>query len=228
MLADLPEVRALLDDLQHGRPLGSLPPNAGAALAQLQRAGLVGPPPPTQPTPAPSVVLSGPRALTDAASVRLRDSGVRIATEEPQGTVHLLLAHGALRRDLTDRLLREGTAHLIAVATAWGWELGPFVVPGQTACLRCADAARSERDPRYGLVLDQLARAAVAPVLNPAVLAIGLGWVARDLLAHARGEQPSTWSATVRLSDAAADAPLTEQRWLRHPHCGCAWDALAG
>jgi hypothetical protein len=24
------------------------------------------------------------------------------------------------------------------------------------------------------------------------------------------------------------DRPVEVRRWLRHPHCGCAWDALTG
>ena len=117
---------------------------------------------------------------------------------------------------------------LVAVATAWGWELGPFVVPGETACLRCVDAAYGDGDPRHGVVVDQLARNAVPVPLGPPSLAIALGWVARDLLAHARGERPTTWSATVRLAHLTEEEAFAQRHWLRHPHCGCAWDALTG
>lgn len=223
VLRDLPEVRKLLADLRHGREPGPLPPSAEAALARLEQADLLAPP--SAAPPQLAVVVSGPRALTDLVAARLRDAGLRAADEGP---VHLLLAHGAVRRDLADSLLRAGVAHLAAAATPWGWELGPFVVPGETACLRCVDAARGERDPRHGVVVDQLAKAATPPELSAPTLMIGLSWVARDLLAFARGERPTTWSTTVRLDESPGEDLAAEQHWLRHPHCGCAWDALTG
>jgi hypothetical protein len=245
VLPDLPAVRRLLDDLREGRAPDVLQPAVADALARLERAGLLAPPPPApertsgrtsaQPSPpttgpaigpaGPQVALLGPRALIDAAAAQLRAAGIRPRAD---AEVRLLLAYGALRRDLADPLVREGVPHLAAVVTPWGWELGPFVVPGETACLRCVDAAYGDSDPRHGVVVDQIARNAVPVPLGPPSLAIALGWVARDLLAHARGERPTTWSATVRLAHLTEEEAFAQRRWLRHPHCGCAWDALTG
>lgn len=231
VLPDVPEVRRLLDDLRHGRPAGALRPVATAALARLERADLLAPPPAddaAEPTVA-TASLRGPRRLVEVASTHLRAAGL---TLRPDGDVRLLLAHGALRREATDQLVRDGVAHLVSVVTPWGWDVGPLVVPGQTACLRCVDAALSDHDPRHGVVLGQLARSSPPVTSSPALLSIALGWIARDLLAYARGARPSTWSTTVRLTetpdDGRGEEPVRARRWLRHPHCGCAWDALTG
>lgn len=226
VLPDLPETRRLLDELQQGRPIGASGPRTTATLAQLAAADLLAPAPaPTESRAAAEAVLTGPHALVDSAAAALRAAG--IAVSDATG-VQLLMGHGAVSRARADPLVRDGIPHLVAVSTPWGWELGPFVVPGETACLRCVDAARRDDDPRYGVVLDQLIRGATPAPAGAALSAIAMGWVARDLTAHRRGERPSTWSTTVRLTDSPGPELVDERRWLRHPHCGCAWDALTG
>ena len=103
-----------------------------------------------------------------------------------------------------------------------GYRVGPFVEPGVTACLRCVDAHLGERDPRRGVVVEQLAGRTAAPD-DLALEALAVTWAVRDALRYLAGADPSTWSATVDL-DLELD-PL-RQAWTRHPHCGCAWDAL--
>lgn len=231
LLPDLPEVRWLVETLQRGGPLHAAPPGALAALAQLEAADLLMPEPMDSPGRHARARLTGPRALVEAAAPALRASGLRLASAaaatDSAGDVHVLLGYGALPRELADPLVRDGIAHLAAVLTPWGWELGPFVVPGLTACLRCVDAAHSDHDPRYGVVLDQLARASTPLPMAAPLSTLALAWVARDLHAYRRGERPSTWSATIRLGDSPAE-DAAAQHWLRHPHCGCAWDALTG
>ena len=105
--------------------------------------------------------------------------------------------------------------------------LGPFVVPGATACLRCVDAHRGEADPRRGLVLEQAASlpALTRDRVDPALHALALAWAARDVVTFVEGGRPATWSATVRVD---AGLRLAPQEWLRHSHCGCSWgDQLA-
>lgn len=231
ILPDVAEIRRLLDALAHGRPVSL--PTAGVAsgvvadaLARIERADLLDPGTTTSTGGSGTTVsLDGPRALVGAATPLLRAAGVRLAED---GGVRLLLAHTALPRDRADPLVRDGIPHLVAAVTPWGWEVGPFVVPGETACLRCVDAAATERDPRHGVVLDQLTRPGVPPSGSAALQALALGWVVRDLLAYERGARPTTWSATVRLLETPGEEPVSERRWLRHPHCGCAWDALTG
>lgn len=224
VLPDVPEIRDLVDALERQRPIRASAPRVAHALDRLEAADLLQPEPHEAVAPV-WVTPTGPRRLVDAATAVLRAAGVRLTDG---ADVRLLLAYGALPRDRADALVRDGTAHLAAVVTPWGWELGPFVVPGETACLRCVDAARADRDPRHGVIVDQVARAGPAVSTSAALDALALGWIARDVAAYARGERPSTWSATVRLAESPGEEPVSERRWLRHPLCGCAWDALAG
>ena len=223
VLPDVPETRALLDALERERPIDLDAPHVAQAVARLTHADLleIG----TVAGAEPTVALSGRRSLVAAAAPVLRTAGISISQD---AEVRLLLGVGAVARHATDPLVRDGLAHLVAAVTPWGWDVGPFVVPGETACLRCVDAAMADRDPRHGVVVDQVARAAVTVPTSPAVQALALGWIARDLVAYAAGVRPATWSTTIRLTQTPGEEPVDERHWLRHPRCGCAWDALAG
>jgi hypothetical protein len=107
-------------------------------------------------------------------------------------------------------------------------ELGPFVAPGQTACLRCVDAHRGETDPRRALVLEQYAAAGpradgVPEPVDEPVFTAALAWAVRDCLSYVDGLEPTTWSRTVTFGPGMAQ---TAREWARHPHCGCAWSEV--
>jgi hypothetical protein len=144
----------------------------------------------------------------------------------------LLVAVREFDRTRVDELFRSDTPHLLVQVVEGVVRLGPFVVPGVTACLRCVDAHLGDADPRRALVVEQYARAAVhradgvpEPV-DPAVVTSAIGWAARDLVSFVDDEVPATWSAGVRFGP-GMQQERTE--WPRHQRCGCAWaDATAG
>ncbi len=107
--------------------------------------------------------------------------------------------------------------------------VGPFVVPGRTACLRCLDAHHTDADPAWPLLVRQYAaacsrdRADGAPEpVDPLLATLALAWAARDLAAYVDGGRPSTWSTTVTLHPRPDE--VESQAWLRHPACSCSWD----
>jgi hypothetical protein len=145
----------------------------------------------------------------------------------------VLLVDGEPDREHLDTLQQADVAHLLVRSVLAEVEVGPLVVPGRTACVRCLDAHRTDVDPRWPLLLAQggggvhggRAGHAAPPVRDPALWQLALGWAARDVLRHADGEQPSTWSATVRVGP---DLEPVRRSWLRHPRCGCGWADLHG
>jgi bacteriocin biosynthesis cyclodehydratase domain-containing protein len=161
-----------------------------------------------------------PRPLLTAA-------GLHVAAAEESPTVVLVLSVGEVDRDALDPWVRTGLPHLVVRFVEGTAVIGPFVEPGRTACLRCLDAHRSEDDPRAAVLAAAHARAAgqrhdgVAEPLDSALASLALAWAARDLVTHAEGERPSTWSTTVEL--AATLSTVTQAEWLRHPECGCHW-----
>jgi hypothetical protein len=163
------------------------------------------------------------RTVAVQASGEARDEAVRVlraaGCEVGDGAVSLVVAAGEIARPDADAHVRDGRPHLLVAAGAHGWTLGPFVVPGESACLRCVDAHRGELDPRRALVVEQLAGRPAAPD-DPALGSLAVTWAVRDVLTHLDGGRPSTWSATIELT---ADLRPQRRTWARHPHCGCSW-----
>jgi hypothetical protein len=240
---DAPEVRALLASLRSGEPPGDLAAVAARALDHLVAAGLVFAAAPARATREATVAQAqfgadGVRRLAARAHHRIglradeRSLGILadllattgLTVDDAAPSVWLVVTSGPVTRETIDPLVRAGAPHLLVSGGAAGRRIGPFVEPGRTACLRCVDAHEAEADPRRPFLVEQAALASnrdepVDPVLDRFALA----WAVRDVCRYLEGDEPSTWSATVDLGPTAAPHLV---RWLRHPHCGCAWDLL--
>ncbi|WP_460838112.1 hypothetical protein [Nocardioides marmoraquaticus] len=139
----------------------------------------------------------------------------------------LVLGLGEPDRTVLDPLVRDGVPHLVLTLVDGGARLGPLVVPGRTACLRCVDAHLTTDDPDHLAVLTRYAaasRAARPDDTDPVLAGLVTSWALRDLALLQRGERrPATWSATLTWHPRSG-TPVT-RTWLRHPGCGCGWAA---
>ncbi|MDH2415216.1 hypothetical protein [Nocardioides sp. CER19] len=241
VLADSPDVRRLLSALADPdaawKPPSSLP--AVRALDRLSAAGLLvavpgspleerlaaehGPSAPIRLAArrAARVSVEAPPGLHDELVSLLRAEGMRPVTTA--ATVTLVVGLGPVRRGRLDALLQDGRPHLVVSGAPAGWEVGPFVEPGRTACLRCVDAARAETEPRRAVVADQLARASRPVPVSPTLQAAALALAVREVASYVDGDVPATWSASLLLG--TSGAPVLRE-WARHPLCGCAWDVV--
>lgn len=171
-----------------------------------------------------TVSVQGSLGAVDAAPL-LAAAGLRSTRSDAQ--VVLLLSLGEIDRDDLDPLVRSGTPHLPVRLVEGTAIVGPFVVPGTTACLRCLDAHLSDQDPTSVALAAQHAwvrhdrRDGVAEPVDTALATVALAWAVRDLVSHVEGDRPSTWSATLHLS--AGLTRVAQAGWLRHPACGCTW-----
>ncbi len=250
VVEDQPDVRRLLDDIRAGRspapetPLGrevvaqlvarqlivdgtqlhaalAGAVDRGAAAAAFAQFGAQAPDR-LAARAAARVVIEAAPDLHDQAARLLRAQGAA-ATDGGTPTVVLVVDTGELRRDRIDPWVRGGHPHLVVVGGPAGLTLGPFVVPGLTACLRCVDAHLGHDDPRRATVVEQAAHepepTAAAP-RDPALVSLALAWAVRDIVSYLDGDLPATWSTTVRLRP---DLTLERRTWTRHPHCGCSW-----
>lgn len=169
------------------------------------------------------VDISAGWRYADRLSAELAAAGVGVAAAGHPGDISVLICAGEPRREDVDILSRVGRPHLL-VSLAEGRALvGPFVVPGRSACLRCVDAHLTDRDPDWPLLAAQLHHGDDA--IDPAISALAVAWAARDVVAWIDTGEPTTLSATVELGS----HPWPRHRqWKRHPHCGCAWSAPFG
>jgi bacteriocin biosynthesis cyclodehydratase domain-containing protein len=168
--------------------------------------------------------------LRDSFADLVAQAGLREAA--PRGTTPpdcgVLVGVGEPDRDLLDDWTRRGTPYLLVRLTEGRAVVGPFVLPGTTACLRCVDAHHTDLDPAWPLLVRQYASAAAhdradgAPEpVDPLLATLALAWAARDLASYVDGGLPSTWSSTVTLHPRLSR--LETRAWLRHPACGCCW-----
>lgn len=161
--------------------------------------------------------------LAMTATAGIRESGPRRSAPPDCG---VLLGVGEPERALVDAWTRTGTPYVLVRLTEGRAVVGPFVVPGTTACLRCLDGHCTDADPAWPRLVEQYAaassrdRADGSPEpLDPLLAALALAWAARDVASYAEGGRPSSWSATVTVHPQLSR--IETRSWLRHPSCGC-------
>ena len=153
-------------------------------------------------------------------------TGLPAAPPRAMPTARLLVAAGGEPvRDDVDRHVRADVPHLLVRNVGARVTVGPFVVAGTTACLRCLDAHASDADPGHAVLVEQHAPVGDEPC-DPLLMQLALTWAVRDLVTYVEGWLPSTWSATIECGPGLA---LVRREWPRHLRCGCSWgDALVG
>ncbi len=145
--------------------------------------------------PSLPVLVEGPPDLVAGLGVadgmRARDPAAPPPPDSPP--LVLLAAHHVLAPGRAARWLARDVPHLPVVFGERAAVLGPFVVPGATPCLRCADEHRVDADPAW-------------PVLGAQLL--GLGRAAAADAPALRMELQARLAAAVRAIRAGGDAGL--------------------
>lgn len=165
-------------------------------------------------------------------SVALERAGLRpVATSqaaEGAMALALLVGFGEPARSLVDGWLREAVPHLVVRLHPTEAVVGPLVVPGHGACLRCLDAYRTDEDPRWPQLVHQHAALdergrldGLVDRADPVLGDLALAWAARDLSSHLAGLPVPTRSATLHIPRDLGDLELVA--WHQHPECVCTW-----
>jgi bacteriocin biosynthesis cyclodehydratase domain-containing protein len=116
--------------------------------------------------------------------------------------------------------------HVLVTVRETTAAVGPFVVPGATACLRCLHLARADRDPRWAAMTAQLTGAtrgveACDVVLATLAAALAVTQVLCYVDAGADGRPPRPSTAGGVLAIDLADGRLRRRSVAAHPSCGC-------
>lgn len=212
------------------------------ALAVLRQAGLVmvrTSAPPAEPAGTLSgarigLVGGGPLATRLAATLTRCGPDELVRSPDPGGppTALTVVATGTAEPDrvLAAGLVRADQPHLIVRTVGELAVVGPFVLPGRSACLRCIDLTRTGADPAWPELLAQLCRSrqpapelAVGWTVGAALLQVHTA--VRYLRDRPEPEPPETLGATLEL-DGAKLVPGLRQ-WRSHPGCGCGWGGPA-
>jgi bacteriocin biosynthesis cyclodehydratase domain-containing protein len=135
----------------------------------------------------------------------------------------LVILADSHRREFPAALTQKLVPHLAVSASEAIGVVGPLVLPGQSACLRCLDLTRAERDPAWPLILAQLSgQASADPPGCDTVLATT---VAAQAVAQALafidedGQAPAVTNGTLEL--VLPGWQWRRRTWRPHPQCGC-------
>lgn len=215
-LARSPETDAVLTAAAQG---GTIPDSVAArrlAHELLDRALAVPAAAPSRPSVTVAVVG---RAGTDPVPL-LESSGLAWTTDAGAADVVLLASAGELDRELLTPVVRARRPHLPVRLVDGIALVGPFAVPGRSACLRCVDLHRAVDDAAHVLLVERYVGSHAAEA-DPVLGTLATAWAVRDLATWATGGCPSTWSRMVRIDPALGE--VSAQSWWRHPECGCTW-----
>lgn len=136
-------------------------------------------------------------------------------------------------------LLAADVPHLVVIVGELHAQIGPLVVPGRTACLRCIALEKTAADPAWPTLATQLG--ATTPPQPPQGLLLRAAGIASqaalayldkglDLLAlctpAALGEDPTPSHGTGQLPATAVTVSCTDlsqrtRQWWPSPECGC-------
>jgi bacteriocin biosynthesis cyclodehydratase domain-containing protein len=119
-------------------------------------------------------------------------------------------------------LLAGSVPHLAARVREGVGIVGPFVVPGRSSCLSCADLHRADLDSSWPTVAAQLAGRTQTADLTcaHATAAFAVEQVLQALAWLATGDRrPPTWNATIEFD--AFHGRLEHRSWAPHPCCSC-------
>ncbi len=225
LLAD-PPAEARTVAVNDGGPLGV---SIGVALARAGWAVHFEDPGPALASPALTYAagtLATTRQSAAADTVARFVPGADARVGASRADAWVLVSHGAPAIDEAVALMASDTPHLFVVTDERGAVVGPFAIPGASACGLCDGLARASVDPEWPYLTVQLRAPTVAPPLADADVAASIAGVVCGALSSwragdARAWLDSAWHVTTQAPPAARSVPP-------HPDCGCGAAAPVG
>jgi bacteriocin biosynthesis cyclodehydratase domain-containing protein len=202
----------------------------GACLASFLAASGVGHVACADPEPAEPADL-GPAGLTEADLGRPRQDGAARAVQRAAPEVRtgdhgtlpdLVVLTRPVLPDVTDGLVRDRVSHLAVSAREAIGVIGPLVVPGRSACLRCVNLRKADADPQWPQILAQATFTRVQPEACDTVLsamAAALACAQALALIDRGPDLPVTVNGTLEV--VLPDWQWRRRTWPAHPACVC-------
>ncbi|MDJ0395232.1 hypothetical protein QMK17_18045 [Rhodococcus sp. G-MC3] len=168
--------------------------------------------------PIADAVVSG--AVPSSTLVVHRSTSTRRQTAERESSqCHVVLLTDDMVPDprVVTSLVRTRTPHLQVRLRDGRAAIGPFVLPGVSSCLRCADLVRCDLDPQWPHISAQLL-GRVGHASKPTVLAAAAVALAQ-VEAFIDGRRVPLADMTLEVD--LRDHTMTRRTWGRHPLCDC-------
>ena len=170
------------------------------------------------------VVVAGSGRLVDRLVTVLATAGMQVlvaasveAAEVAEGELAVAVGHYVLDPALHGLWLRRDVTHLPVVYSDTSIAIGPFVVPGVSACLYCLQRHASDADPAWPAIASQL-WGRRSPADTELMASEAAAIVAREVVA--RLDERADLASDQLVIDAATGV-RTRREFEIHPDCGC-------
>lgn len=173
---------------------------------------------------ATAVHIIGRGVVADMIASLLKQEQLALTPDRNAATAIVVVADQELPRALADDAMRSGTPFLCVAIRELVGLVGPFVVPGRTACLRCVDLSRGHFDRCWrSLVENATDSPAAIAVCPPSLAAVVAGYAAQEVALWASGALPVSCDSVVELPHGLGEVQTVS--YPPHPQCGCGWRA---
>ncbi|MFO7249311.1 MAG: ThiF family adenylyltransferase [Actinomycetes bacterium] len=146
-------------------------------------------------------------------------AAARVGDGAPRPDLVVLAPVGPLDPVLVAELAEHGVPHLPVAALEGYGTAGPLVLPGSTACLRCVELHRRDRDPGRAMVSARLGGYPAGETGCGTVLAtLMAAYTAGQVLAFVDGRASQLIGTSVEVSPGSR---WRKRSWKPHEECGC-------
>jgi hypothetical protein len=166
------------------------------------------------------IVIAGDGMIASLLSGALTEAGVGTVSQATIAEATAMRGEGAFAVHIgMTSGIRNRAPHL-AISVRDGVAIvGPLVPESGGPCLICLDLHRTDRDPAWPRLAEQLAEAGPAqPPCASATAMTAAGFAAAEVLAYVDGSGPTTIATTVEIN---GTAPWRRRSWTPHPACDC-------
>ncbi|HEY2553058.1 MAG TPA: hypothetical protein VGI64_21025 [Streptosporangiaceae bacterium] len=150
-----------------------------------------------------------------------RESRAADTASRPGQLPDLAILVGHQAPELPGELVSKRVPHLSVSASEAIGVVGPLVLPGRSACLRCLDLARAERDPAWPLLLAQLAGKRLDPLGCDTVLAATVAAQATSQALAFIDDPPGSVTVNGTLELVLPAWQWRRRSWRPRPDCNC-------
>lgn len=171
---------------------------------------------------ATSVHVLGSGYVAGILTSLLKQEQLPLTPDVGEAQVVVVAADQELSRDVTDDAMRSGAPFLCVSLRELVGLVGPFVVPGRTACMRCVDLSRADLDACWRTIV-QTANATppATAACPPSLAAITAGYAAQEIALFASGALPVSCDHVVEIPHGLGEVQTVG--YPPHPQCGCGW-----
>jgi len=163
--------------------------------------------------------LGRPRAAGVARAIA-RVSPEARTDDQPVADLVVLTGAASLDQELVRGLMLNRIPHLAVRAAEAIGVVGPLVVPGKSACLRCLHMLKAAADPAWPRILAQSGEAA-PPACDTVLAAATAALAAAQALAFIDGAGPEPAAANGTLELVLPQWQWRRRTWPAQPACPC-------